>query len=103
MAFIDLGAGNLNISICRSGRLVLTRSLGYSLKDIATDIGGQLGITKDEAESIIMEEGIPLVDFDPKNKVAIADEIMRQKYDPGRVSSGKAHEINPLELRMLWD
>ena len=103
MAFIDLGAGNLNISICRSGRLVLTRSLGYSLKDIATDIGGQLGITKDEAESIIMEEGIPLVDFDPKNKVAIADEIMRHKYDTSRgLPARNGHAVNPLELRMLW-
>ena len=103
MAFIDLGAGNLNISICRSGRLVLTRSLGYSLKDIATDIGGQLGITKDEAESIIIEEGIPLVDFDLKNKAAIADEIMRQKYDTNRdLSAGKGHAVNPLELRMFW-
>lgn len=103
MAFIDLGAGNLNISICRSGRLVLTRSLGYSLKDIATDIGGQLGITKDEAETIIIEDGIPLVDFDLKNKAAIADEIMRQKYDTNRdLSAGKGHVVNPLELRMFW-
>ena len=103
MAFIDLGAGNLNISICRSGKLVFTRSLGYSLKDIAVDIGGQLGITKDEAENLIMEEGIPLVDFDPKNKAAITDEIMRRKYDTSREpSAASGHAVNPLELRMLW-
>lgn len=103
MAFIDFGAGNLSISICRSGKLVFTRSLGYSLKDIVMDMGGQLGINKDEIENIVMEEGVPLVDFDPKNKVAIADEIMRQKYDVNRnLSAANRPAVNLLELRMLW-
>lgn len=102
-AFIDLGAGNLNISVCRLGKLVFTRSLGYSLKDIIMDIGGQLGLANEEAERIAAQEGIPSVDFDLKNKAAIADEIMRQKYDANRdLPSGASLTVSPLELRMLW-
>ncbi len=102
-AFIDFGAGNLNISICRSGKLVFTRSLGYSLGDIIADMSGQLGITKDEMIRIVMEEGIPPVDFDLKNKAAIAEEIMRQKYNTSRdLSSEGRPVVHPLELRMIW-
>jgi len=102
-AFVDLAANNLNISICRHGKLVFTRSLGYSLRDIIKDISGQLGVSREETEKIIREEGVPQVDFNNKNKVAIVEEIMRQKYEAGRDSSSSgASGINRLELRMLW-
>ena len=103
IAFVDLGVSNLNISISRNGKLVSTRSLGYSLRDIAKDISAQLGISPAEAERIIREEGVPQVDFDIKNKVAIVEEIMRQKYEAGKDPSlPGASGINRLELRMLW-
>ncbi|MEK6563860.1 MAG: cell division FtsA domain-containing protein [Candidatus Omnitrophota bacterium] len=103
IAFVDLGVSNLNISISRNGKLVSTRSLGYSLRDIAKDISAQLGISPAEAERIIREEGVPQVDFDIKNKVAIVEEIMRQKYEAGKDPSlPGASRINRLELRMLW-
>ncbi|MDD5348229.1 MAG: pilus assembly protein PilM, partial [Candidatus Omnitrophica bacterium] len=47
--------------------------------------------------------GVPGVAFDPKDKVAIAEEIMRQKYEAS-LESGTPLEgqINQLELRLLW-
>lgn len=101
--FADLGMRSIGISVCREGKLFFTRDVAYGFQDIFSDISGQLGLSAAEAESSIKELGVPQIAFDPKDKVAIAEEIMRQKYEAGlRPGESQKPKVNLLELRMLW-
>lgn len=103
VAFVDLGYQSISVSIAREGKLFLYHNIMFGFKDIVFDISRQLGITDQKAEQIIRQKGVPDVAFDLRNRVAIAEEIMRQKY---KVSSEKGalaeEEVNLLGLRMHW-
>lgn len=103
VVFVDVGAGSLNISICWNANMVFMRNIVYGLKDILLDFSHQLGIQESQIEEVIKEHGVPAVPFDVKDKVAIAEEIMRQKYEVNLNSqTQKESQVNLLELRMLW-
>jgi type IV pilus assembly protein PilM len=99
---MDIGATSINISVVRSSKLVFLRNVIFGFNDIIVDISRQLGVSRDTAEKAIHEQGIPQIPFDLKDKVAIAEEIMRQKYEEGQETSAEGPRVNSLELRMLW-
>lgn len=103
-AFVDIGLQSVNTSITREGKLAFFRNASYGLRDIIQDLSLRLGRTEPEAEEIIKEKGIVEVDFDLKDKVAVAEEIMRQKYEASLKNrdASQKEEINLLELRLLW-
>lgn len=103
-AFVDIGLQSVNTSITREGKLAFFRNASYGLQDIIQDLSLRLGRTEPEAEEIIKEKGIVEVDFDLKDKVAVAEEIMRQKYEASLKSPdvSQKEEINLVELRLLW-
>ena len=102
VAFIDIVYTSMNISISRGQHIIFNRSIFFGCRDIIQGVANGLGVSPQKAEDIILKEGIPDVEFDPKNRVAIAEEIMRQKYEASM--NGKASaETNPLELRMFME
>ncbi len=103
VVFVDVGASSLDISICRQQKLEFVRNIVYGFNDIVVDIARQLGANEEKTEQAIREQGVPEVPFDMKNKVAIAEEIMRQKYEESLNAVSAAESgVNALELRMLW-
>lgn len=104
IALIDLGYSGFTISVYKTGKFVFTRNLSFGLADIAKDIAHKLAISEDIAEKLIQEQGIPGVDFDVKDKVAAAEEIMRQKYEASLKAqeANQKAQANPLELRIVW-
>ncbi|MFH1339344.1 MAG: pilus assembly protein PilM [Candidatus Omnitrophota bacterium] len=102
VAFVDLGYQSISVSIARGGKLFLYRNIVFGFKDIIFDIARQLGITDQKAEQAIREKGIPEVAFDLRDRVAIAEEIMRQKYKATETKGAAEAEVNLLELRMRW-
>jgi Tfp pilus assembly PilM family ATPase len=99
---MDIGATSINISVVRSSKLVFLRNVVFGFNDIIVDVSRQLGVSRDVAEKAIREQGIPQIPFDLKDKVAIAEEIMRQKYEEGQDEGANGPRVNSLELRMLW-
>ncbi|MFH0790307.1 MAG: pilus assembly protein PilM [Candidatus Omnitrophota bacterium] len=102
-AFVDIGASTINISICKEAKLIFTRNVVYGLEDIVKDISRQIGLSEDEVDKAVREYGIPQVAFDLRDKVALAEEIMRQKYELSlKPEAVVQNQVNLLELRMLW-
>lgn len=103
-AFVDIGLQSINTSIVREGRLSFFRNASYGLQDIIQDLSLKLNLSEPEAETLIKEKGIVDVDFDLKDKVAVAEEIMRQKYEASQKTQNTPQkaEANLLELRLLW-
>lgn len=103
-AFVDISYNSINTSILREGRLNFFRSTPFGIQDIIQDISKQLGIPENIAAEVIKENGVPEVNFDLKNRVVAAEEIMRQKYEAGKRAeeTGIKQGVNLLELRMLW-
>ncbi len=100
---VDIGASYLKISICSDAHMVFMRNIVFGLEDIIQDFARQLAIKPAEAEEAIKIHGVPDVPFDPKDKVAIAEEIMRQKYEASLSAVSSAElQVNLLELRLLW-
>jgi cell division ATPase FtsA len=101
---VDMGLNSINISIYKQGKLFFFRNTAYGFQHIIHDLSHNLGLTEQDIEKVISERGIPQVSFDPKDRVAIAEEIMRQKYEAGgdRSLPETKRGVNPLELRMLW-
>ncbi|MFA5118636.1 MAG: pilus assembly protein PilM [Candidatus Omnitrophota bacterium] len=99
---MDIGATSINISVVRNSKLVFLRNVIFGFNDIIVDVARQLGVAREVAERAIQEQGIPQIPFDLKDKVAIAEEIMRQKYEEGQELSADGPRVNALELRMLW-
>lgn len=104
VAFLDIGSGYINISIAKEAKLYFSRNVAYDFRDIINDISRQLGISVEEAERLIKEKGVPEVDFDLSNRVAVSEEIKRQKSEAGLDTSQieSKQKVNLLELRMLW-
>lgn len=103
-AFVDIGLTSINTAIFREGKLNFFRNTAFGLQDVMQDVAGHLSMTENEAEDVIKDKGVPEVNFDLKDKVAVAEEIMKQKYEASlKVSdTGEKEEINLLELRVLW-
>jgi Tfp pilus assembly PilM family ATPase/Tfp pilus assembly protein PilN len=103
-ALVDIGFTSVTISIFREGKLSFFRNTVYGMQDIIQDISQRLGFSEAKTDEIIKEKGVPEVNFNLKDKVAVAEEIMRQKYEAGLKAqeTGVEEEINLLELRMLW-
>ena len=100
---VDIGASYLKISICSDGNMVFMRNIVFGLEDVIQDFARQLNLKVGEVEAVIKEHGIPEVSFDLKDKVAIAEEIMRQKYEISLNSEDASKsKVNLLELRWLW-
>jgi type IV pilus assembly protein PilM len=100
---VDIGASYLKIAICSDAHMVFMRNIVFGLEDIFQDFARQLNLKVPEAEEAVKRHGIPDVAFDPKDKVAIAEEIMRQKYEASlEEPSPQAVQVNLLELRLLW-
>ena len=81
--FVDIGTSSLGIHICREGHLAVTRNIAYGLNDIIRDLSRQFNISDEEAETAVREYGVSQTILDIKDKVAVAEEIMRQKYEAG--------------------
>lgn len=103
-AFVDIGLTSINTSIFKEGKLNFFRNTAFGLQDIIQDISSHLSITDNEAEDIIKEQGVPEGNVDLKDKVAVAEEIMKQKYEASLKAgeTNQKEEINLLELRVLW-
>jgi len=104
IAFVEFGARDLNISIHRMKKLIFFRSVTFGMTDIISDLSRKLQVSQDKTEEIIRRDGVPPAALDLTDKVALAEEIMRQKYEAG-LKAGEArqkNEANPLELRALW-
>jgi len=100
---VDIGASYLKIMICSAAHMVFMRNIVFGLEDIIQDFARQLNLKVPEAEEAVKRHGVPEVAFDPKDKVAIAEEIMRQKYEASlEEPSSQAVQVNLLELRLLW-
>ena len=103
-AFVDIGISSINTAIFREGKLNFFRNTACGLQDIIQEISSNLSLSESRADIVIKDKGVPEVDFDLKNKVAVVEEIMRQKYEAGLKAqeTNQKEEINVLELRMLW-
>ena len=99
--FVDIGASSLSMHIRKEGRLAVTRDIAYGINDIIQDLSQQLNLSREKIENAIREYGVPPASLDIKNKVAAAEEVMRQKYAAGD-SSARGPGVNLLELRMFW-
>jgi Tfp pilus assembly PilM family ATPase len=103
IAFVDIGAVSLDIFIAHQGNLAFTRNVIYGLNDIYKDLADKLGMPQEKIEQVILQEyGVPKVDFDLSDKVALAEEIMRQKYEAMTPEAPLEAAVNMLELRMQW-
>lgn len=100
-AFIDIGHSAMRISVFRGSSVIFNRTISFGIKNIVDSIIKGLDLKPDKAQEIILEHGIPDVEFDPKKRVELAEMIMKQKYEAS--SSGDGNQVNKLELRMLLD
>jgi type IV pilus assembly protein PilM len=100
-AFIDIGYESINITIAKKGKLHFYRNVKFGLNDVISRFSEALGLSAQETEEIIKREGVPEIDIDLKDRVRIAEEIMRQKYEASMRGESQ-QQVSPLELRMLW-
>ena len=98
--FVDIGAASLSMHICKEGRLAVTRDITYGINDIIQDLSQQLNLSRQIIENAVREHGVPQASLDIKDKVAAAEEVMRQKYAAG--NSSLEAGVTLLELRILW-
>ncbi|MFH1771699.1 MAG: pilus assembly protein PilM [Candidatus Omnitrophota bacterium] len=101
-AIIDLGYDSIDIAIAKKGKLYFYRNINFGLKNIISNIAGSLAIDFQEAEKVINDIGVPKVDIDLSDKVRVAEEIMRQKYELPQYEAGHK-DVNVLELRVFWN
>jgi Tfp pilus assembly PilM family ATPase len=99
-AFVDLGYESIDVSIAGEGKLRFYRNIKFGLKDIISHIGLALGKESVDMEKIIRGKGVPEAEIDLDDKVRVAEEIMRQKYEA--TAGAVSDDVNLLELRMLW-
>ncbi len=103
IAVVDIGLSSVHIVIGQNGVPAFTRGVQFGLQDIYEDLALKLDVKLDKLAEVIRQHGVPKVDFDLSNKVALSEEIMRQKYEATQ-AAGKKDEftVNLLELRMHW-
>ncbi len=101
-AFIDIGHDSIDIDIAKEGNLYFYRDVKFGLKNIIAHLSMKLDLSADETERVLQDKGVPEVDFDLSDRVKVAEEIMRQKYELSLAGKTQT-EINPLELRLAWE
>jgi len=103
VVLVDIGAQNLKIFILSDENMVFMRNIVFGLDDIIQDFSRQLAVDAARVEQIFQEHGVPNIAYDPKDKVAIAEEIMQQKYEASLSAETAAqNQVNQLELRLFW-
>lgn len=102
VAFIDIGYESIDISITEKGILSFYRTINSGLKDIMARMSGELNLPGDKVEEVIIDRGVPRVEIDIGDRVKVAEEIMRQKYE-SMGERAKGNDVSDLELRMLWE
>lgn len=101
-AFIDIGYNSIDITVTKAGNLCFFRNIKFGLKEIIAHFSNNLNISSQETERVIKEKGVPQINnIDLSDRVKVAEEIMRQKYEAS-LTGGSSEEVNPLELRLLW-
>lgn len=100
-AFIDIGYSSIDITVAKGSNLRFFRNIKFGLREIITHLSSTLNISSQNTERIIKEKGILETNIDLSDRVKVAEEIMRQKYEASleEVSQDK---VNPLEFRLLW-
>lgn len=101
-AFIDIGYESIDISIAEKGVLSFYRTINSGLKDIIAGMSGELNLPGDKVEEIIINRGVPQVDIDIGDRVKVAEEVMRRKYE-SMDKNAEDSDVSDLELRMLWE
>ena len=101
-AFVDIGHESIDITVTKKGKLRFYRNIKFGIKDIINHIAASLGLKPEIVEKMVRESGVPEIDIDLKDKVKVAEEIMRQKYEAS-LKGEAGNEVNLIELRMLWD
>ncbi|MCK4809428.1 MAG: pilus assembly protein PilM [Candidatus Omnitrophica bacterium] len=102
VALVDIGHSCIDISILREGNLVFSRNITFGCANIIEALATGMEISHQKAGEVLEEEGIPEIEFDIKDRVRIAEEIMKRKYEAGS-AEGSSDEIDPLEVRLLWE
>jgi len=104
IAFVEIGAMSVNFFICRESKLVFHRNIVFGLAAIIKDLANKLDIDEERMSDLVHKDlGLPKVDFNLEDKVALAEEIMRQKYEASsNPEQGEQNGINQLEFRMHW-
>jgi type IV pilus assembly protein PilM len=100
ITFVNIGSVAIDIAIAHRGQVKFFRSVSNACRDIITSISSSLGISQERAEEVLKTHGVPEIPFDIKDRVAIAEEIMRQKYETPQ-GGENIEDINLLELRLL--
>jgi len=102
-AFVDMGYESIDITVTKKGKLHFYRNVKFGLKDMIAHFASSLGVKTAEVEKLLHDEGVPEIDIDLKDKVKVAEEIMRQKYEASLKGDATTQGVNLIELRMLWD
>jgi len=101
-AFVDMGYESIDITVTKKGKLRFYRNIKFGVKDIVNHFASSLGLKPEIVQKMMYENGVPEISIDLKDKVKVAEEIMRQKYEAS-LKGEAGNEVNLIELRMLWD
>ncbi|MFH1768628.1 MAG: pilus assembly protein PilM [Candidatus Omnitrophota bacterium] len=101
VAFVSIGYESVDITVVKQGRLYLYRTINFGLKDFIYNFSAALGMDQEAMQYIVEREGVPDIDIKSKDRVQIAEEIMRQKYEAS-LNKELQDKYNRLELRVLW-
>ncbi|MBU4305108.1 MAG: pilus assembly protein PilM [Candidatus Omnitrophica bacterium] len=98
-AFVDIGYDSIVIIIAKGGNVHFARDIQFGFKNIVEHLAKELNIDGKKAGQLLETRGIPQIDFDLSDRVKVAEEIMRQKYEAS-LQEGGQDETSPLELRL---
>ncbi|MFH1777410.1 MAG: type IV pilus assembly protein PilM [Candidatus Omnitrophota bacterium] len=106
-AVLDIGSSISSMTIVRSGRPCFYRNVFVGCTDVVNALVNELSVDRETAGTIFIEHGIPniIIPKDSSKRVAITEEIMRQKYE--RAIAGKRPnlpaEVNLTELKVAQE
>ncbi len=101
IAFVNIGYESIDITITKDKKLDFYRNVKFGLKGVIQKISKSLNLSFQETEELIEDQGVPQIDIDLKDRIEVAEQIMRQKYEAS-LRGDSQKKINLLELRMLW-
>jgi len=100
VTFINIGASTVDIFIARERKVRFFRNIAFGVNEIISSVSQVMEISREEASKRLREYGVPsLSDFGAKDRVAIAEEIMRQKYEAAAQGRKIDREVILLELK----
>ena len=102
LAFVNIGVSTVDIFIARDRKVRFFRNVAFGVNDIISSISQALGVSWESALQRLYEYGVPpLSDFSAKDRVTVAEEIMRQKYEAAAQGRQIGKEIASLELKTV--